>query len=158
MFFSCRTDSRGRNAFRLGLHGRRGPSCCGSCAKSKDTSHAPLRHARPVLYPFDHINVAARCPSIIAWQINQCLKISRTTASGREKENSFLVQSWHGTYGKTKSFTKSSNQNVMWGRTYVRRRRARDVRRATERAQAVAGEGHATESDQPAAGVATVSG
>jgi len=46
----------------------------------------------------------------------------------------------------------------MWGRTYVRRRRARDVRRATERAQAVAGEGHATESDQPAAGVATVSG
>jgi len=48
--------------------------------------------------------------------------------------------------------------DVMWGRTYVRRRRARDVRRATERAQAVAGEGHATESDQPAAGVATVSG
>jgi len=28
--------------------------------------------------------------------------------------------------------------NVMWGRTYVRRRRARDVRRATERAQRAA--------------------
>jgi len=29
-------------------------------------------------------------------------------------------------------------QSVMWGRTYVRRRRARDVRRATERAQRAA--------------------
>jgi hypothetical protein len=47
---------------------------------------------------------------------------------------------------------------VMWGRTYVRRRRARDVRRATERAQAAAREARATERDQPAAGEATVSG
>jgi len=46
----------------------------------------------------------------------------------------------------------------MWGRTYVRRRRARDVRRATERAQAAAREARATERDQPAAGEATVSG
>ena len=61
MFFSCRTDSRGRTAFPIGLHGRRGSACC---AKSKDTSHAPERHARPVLYsilyPFDHINVASQ--------------------------------------------------------------------------------------------------
>jgi hypothetical protein len=48
--------------------------------------------------------------------------------------------------------------DVMWGRTYVRRRRARDVRRATERAQAAAREARATERDQPAAGEATVSG
>jgi hypothetical protein len=31
---------------------------------------------------------------------------------------------------------------VMWGRTYTRRRRARDVRRAAERVECVASEAH----------------
>jgi len=34
--------------------------------------------------------------------------------------------------------SSEEGRDVMWGRTYVRRRRARDVRRATERAQRAA--------------------